>query len=105
MYEKLSENLDLWFILLGLPAQVAFTARFLVQWIASERKKSSIIPVAFWYLSIAGSLGLLAYGLIRGEPVLIIGQFFGSIVYLRNLTLIARQKRQVPMPESGVPGL
>jgi len=64
-----------------------------VQWLVSEKRKESVIPVSFWYLSIAGGLILLAYALYRRDPVFIAGQFGGVFIYLRNLCLIARKKR------------
>ncbi|GGU51277.1 lipid A biosynthesis [Pseudomonas laurentiana] len=81
----------LWLIL-GFTGQVVFTGRFLLQWIYSEVKKRSLIPVGFWYLSILGSALLLVYAIYRQDPVFIAGQAFGFIVYLRNLQLIARNK-------------
>jgi lipid-A-disaccharide synthase-like uncharacterized protein len=89
MWDKLSANLDFWAVL-GLIAQLAFTGRFLVQWIASERAKKSVVPISFWYLSLLGSAGLLFYAIVRADPVFILGQSFGSIVYIRNLMLIHR---------------
>lgn len=80
-----------WFAL-GLVAQALFTGRFVVQWVASERQKKSVIPVSFWYLSISGSLLLLTYAIWRQDPVFILGQAFGSIVYVRNLTFIHRTR-------------
>ncbi|ATR83343.1 hypothetical protein CYD26_08005 [Pseudomonas sp. FFUP_PS_473] len=81
----------LWLIL-GFTGQAVFTGRFLLQWIYSEVKKRSLIPVGFWYLSILGSALLLVYAIYRQDPVFIAGQAFGFIVYLRNLQLIARNK-------------
>jgi lipid-A-disaccharide synthase-like uncharacterized protein len=69
-----------------------FSARFLVQWLVSEKRRESVIPVAFWYLSLAGSAVLLTYAIYRKDPVFILGQSMGSVIYLRNLWLI-RQKR------------
>ena len=82
-----------WWVLLGFAAQGLFTMRFLVQWIASERAKRSVIPLAFWYLSIGGGLLLLIYALYRKDPVFIAGQAFGLIVYLRNLYFIVTHGR------------
>lgn len=93
MFEKLLGNLDWLFICLGLPAQLLFTSRFVVQWIESERQGKSVMPLAFWYFSISGSIGLLAYGLLRGEPILVLGQALGSVIYLRNLVLIHKPKK------------
>lgn len=81
----------LWLVV-GFAGQIAFTGRFVLQWLYSEYKKRSVIPVSFWYLSIVGSALLLAYAIYREDPVFIVGQAFGSIVYLRNLQLIARSK-------------
>jgi lipid-A-disaccharide synthase-like uncharacterized protein len=90
-----------WWAAFGLVAQLAFTARFIVQWIASERKGKSIIPLAFWYFSLFGSTGLLIYAIVRADPIFILGQSLGSIIYLRNLTLIYRERRRVPPMEKG----
>lgn len=81
----------LWLVI-GFSGQIAFTGRFVLQWLYSEYKKRSVIPVSFWYLSIVGSTLLFAYAIYRQDPVFIVGQAFGSIVYLRNLQLIARSK-------------
>lgn len=81
----------LWLVI-GFGGQVAFTGRFVLQWLYSEYKKRSVIPVSFWYLSIIGSTLLFAYAIYRQDPVFIVGQAFGSIVYLRNLQLIARSR-------------
>jgi lipid-A-disaccharide synthase-like uncharacterized protein len=81
----------LWLVV-GFAGQIAFTGRFVLQWLYSEYKKRSVIPVSFWYLSIVGSTLLFAYAIYRQDPVFIVGQAFGSIVYLRNLQLIARSR-------------
>jgi lipid-A-disaccharide synthase-like uncharacterized protein len=82
-----------WWVLLGFAAQALFTARFLVQWIASERMGKSVIPLAFWFFSIGGGLLLLVYALYRRDPVFIAGQAFGVFVYLRNLQFVLRERR------------
>ena len=82
-----------WWVLLGFVAQGFFTARFVVQWIASERAGKSVIPLAFWLLSIGGGVLLLAYALYRRDPVFIAGQSFGVFVYLRNLYFVLRERR------------
>src|ERR1043165_508751 len=79
----------------GFIAQALFSARFLVQWIASERAGRSIIPTAFWLFSIGGGVLLLAYSLYRKDPVFIAGQGLGLFVYLRHLYFVLREKRQV----------
>lgn len=81
----------LW-ITIGLVAQVLFFLRFLIQWIVSEKKGESVIPVQFWYLSIAGSLMLLAYSIWRKDPVFILGQCMGTVIYIRNLSLIYKKQ-------------
>lgn len=83
---------QLW-IGLGLVGQLLFSLRFFVQWLASEKMKKSVIPVAFWYFSIAGSVVLLAYAIHRLDPVFIIGQAGGLLIYWRNLILIARLRQ------------
>ena len=80
-------------VVLGFVAQGFFTMRFLVQWIASERAGRSIIPLGFWYFSIAGGLLLLVYALYRKDPVFIAGQAFGVFVYLRNLYFVLRERK------------
>lgn len=84
---------ELMWVLFGLLAQMMFTARFLVQWIASERLRKSVMPVAFWYFSMVGGLMLLAYAIYRWDPVFMLGQAFGVLVYSRNLLLIHRERR------------
>jgi lipid-A-disaccharide synthase-like uncharacterized protein len=86
------EQFDVW-IALGFVAQALFTARFLVQWIASERAGRSVVPVAFWFFSIVGGAALFVYALHRGDPVFIAGQGAGLIVYARNLWLIFRERK------------
>jgi lipid-A-disaccharide synthase-like uncharacterized protein len=84
----------LW-IATGFLGQALFTSRFLVQWIVSERRGESVIPLAFWWLSILGGLTLLSYALWRQDPVFILGQATGLVVYGRNLILIARKRHSV----------
>ena len=84
---------DAW-VLLGFAAQALFTMRFVVQWIASERARKSVIPVAFWFFSIGGGVLLLIYALYRKDPVFIAGQALGLVVYLRNLYFIVINGRQ-----------
>jgi lipid-A-disaccharide synthase-like uncharacterized protein len=78
---------------LGFVGQVAFTGRFVAQWIASERAGRSVVPLLFWVLSIVGALILLAYALHRRDPVFVVGQGSGLLIYLRNLHLIRREAR------------
>lgn len=83
---------NLWLII-GLTGQLLFSLRFFVQWLASEREKKSIVPVSFWYFSLAGSFLLLAYSIHRQDPVFIIGQSMGFVIYIRNLMLIDKNKK------------
>ena len=85
-------NIEIFFLVVGFSAQALFASRFIVQWILSEKKGESHIPLIFWYLSIVGGLGLLIYAIYRQDPVIILGQSFGLIVYMRNLILIYRKK-------------
>ena len=78
----------------GLLGQAFFSMRFLVQWIASERRKESVIPISFWFFSVAGGFLLLIYALSRGDPVFIAGQALGLFVYLRNLYFVVVHGRQ-----------
>jgi lipid-A-disaccharide synthase-like uncharacterized protein len=84
-------DVDGW-VLLGLGGQAVFMGRFVVQWLASERDRRSVIPVSFWYLSILGALVLLVYALHRRDPVFVAGQGLGVAIYLRNLQLIRRAR-------------
>ena len=89
----LEASLDprLW-ILIGFIGQAFFFGRFLIQWIHSERSGRSVIPIAFWYMSLGGGLLLLAYAIHRRDPVFIVGQLVGAFVYVRNLMLIRRSR-------------
>ncbi|WP_116133549.1 lipid-A-disaccharide synthase N-terminal domain-containing protein [Tropicimonas sp. IMCC34043] len=84
---------EFWWVVIGLGGQLLFTARFLVQWIASERARRSVVPLAFWYLSLGGGLVLLLYALYRKDPVFVLGQATGLFIYLRNLWLIRAERR------------
>ncbi len=83
-------------IAIGFLGQTLFSARFVVQWFMSERARRSIIPIAFWYFSLAGGAVLLSYAIHKRDPVFIVGQGMGLLVYLRNLYLIrtGRQKAE-----------
>jgi len=83
--------MKIWTIV-GFIGQFMFFSRFLVQWVVSERQKKSVVPKAFWYLSLAGGLFILAYSIKINDPVFILGQSCGVIVYVRNLILINRNK-------------
>jgi len=81
---------DLIWLAVGFGGQAIFASRFLYQWIVSERAGRSHIPRAFWYLSLAGGLTLLSYAIHRADPVFILGQTTGSVIYIRNLVLLHR---------------
>jgi lipid-A-disaccharide synthase-like uncharacterized protein len=78
----------------GFLGQGIFTARFLVQWAVSEKKRDSVVPVAFWWISLFGGLTLLAYTIHKQDPPLILGQAMGLFVYVRNLMLVSKRKRR-----------
>jgi lipid-A-disaccharide synthase-like uncharacterized protein len=79
--------------LFGIAAQLLFAARFIVQWLASERAGRSVMPLAFWFFSVGGGVLTLVYGLIRREPVIILGQGLSIFIYIRNLMLIFGERR------------
>lgn len=84
-----------WLAIFGLAAQAIFMSRMLIQWVATERAKRSIVPVSFWWLSIIGAVMLLVYGVLREDIVIIAAQSFGFIVYARNLWFIRVEKRDI----------
>ena len=90
-YDVLVARFDFW-AAFGILAQFVFGARFIVQWIASERAERSVIPVGFWFLSIGGGLMTLVYGFARRDLVIILGQALSIFIYVRNLMLISRRK-------------
>lgn len=78
-------TLELWWIAIGLAAQGLFSARFIVQLVATERSRRSVVPETFWYYSLIGGALLLAYAIHKRDPVFILGQAFGLVVYARNV--------------------
>ena len=92
-FESLSYT-EILFLIIGFTGQGLFASRFIVQWIYSEKKGQSHIPIIFWYLSIFGGMGLLTYAIFRKDPVIIIGQLFGIFIYLRNLILIYNKEKE-----------
>jgi lipid-A-disaccharide synthase-like uncharacterized protein len=78
-------------LIVGFTGQLFFTARFLVQWLTSERARRSVVPKAFWYFSIGGGITILCYAIHREDPVLIVGQASGLLIYLRNLYFLSRE--------------
>jgi lipid-A-disaccharide synthase-like uncharacterized protein len=87
-----SDAVPIWLLLYGSIGQVLFTGRFLYQWWYSRRRQMSLLPAGFWWLSLAGSLIIVTYGLIRHDLVLILGQSFGLVAYVRNLMILHRSK-------------
>ena len=87
-------NTEIIFLIIGFVGQGIFASRFIFQWIYSEKKGESYIPIIFWYLSIFGGLGLLVYAIFRKDPVIIAGQSVGIFIYLRNLILIYKKKNE-----------
>lgn len=77
----------------GFLGQALFSARFLVQWIKSEKEKKSVFPIAFWYFSVAGGVTLLAYAVYRKDPVFILGQLSGLLIYFRNLYFVFYERK------------
>lgn len=86
---------------IGFLGQGLFTARFLVQWLASEKRREAVVPVAFWWLSLMGGAALLSYAIARRDPVIVLGQSLGLFVYARNLMLIDRARRRFEVQATG----
>ena len=101
VYDVFVTRFDFWLVF-GILAQLVFGSRFILQWLASERAGRSVMPLSFWFLSIVGGLMTLVYGLVRREPVIIIGQGLSTGIYLRNLSLIFRERaRRAGAPPGG----
>ena len=92
-YDVFVTRFDFW-LAFGVIAQFLFGARFVVQWLASERAGRSVMPLAFWFFSMAGGLLTLVYGLARRDAVIIVGQSLSIFIYIRNLMLIFREERE-----------
>lgn len=90
-----NEEIPLLLMLWGISGQFVFTFRFVYQWLYSEKRKESVLPIGFWLISIIGSVMVLTYAIIRRDPVLFVGQLFGVVVYSRNILLWFRQQRTV----------
>ena len=86
-------------LVVGFAGQAIFTTRFLVQWVASERSRNSVVPIAFWWLSLLGGAVLLAYACYRRDPVIMLGQALGILVYTRNLELVRKARRRAERAE------
>ena len=92
---------DALWLVVGFSGQALFSMRFIVQWLKSEREKKSVVPLAFWYFSLAGGAALLLYALHQADPVFIVGQGLGLFIYLRNLWLIYKEPPQPQHPADG----
>ncbi len=84
--------MDTFWLVTGFVAQGVFAGRFVVQWVASEKAKRSVIPISFWFLSLIGGGLLLAYAIYKKDPVFIMGQSTGFLIYARNLYMIYKEK-------------
>ncbi|MCK9620111.1 MAG: lipid-A-disaccharide synthase N-terminal domain-containing protein [Methylobacter sp.] len=82
-------------LIIGFIGQALFSARFIVQWLKSEREKKSVFPIAFWYFSIGGGVTLLVYAVYREDPVFIVGQLSGLLIYFRNLYFVVHERKNL----------
>lgn len=89
----MSTDTKVW-LAIGFTGQAIFTARFLAQWVASERKRDSVVPLAFWWLSLFGGMTLLCYAVHKEDPVIMVGQSMGIFIYVRNLMLVDKKKKR-----------
>ena len=94
-------SIDTVWLIVGFVAQALFSARFIVQWIASERARRSVIPSTFWLFSVLGGSVLLAYAIYKRDPVFIFGQAGGLVIYGRNLFFVIRERRQTAAAGAG----
>lgn len=90
-------KLDITWLIIGFTGQGLFSARFLVQWLKSEKQRKSVIPIEFWYFSIFGGITLLAYAIHKRDPVFIMGQLFGVVIYARNLYFVLLERKQTQL--------
>ncbi len=94
LFSDMTRGEMIW-LAVGFLGQAMFSMRFIVQWVVSERARESVVPLAFWYFSILGGMTLLSYAIWRQDPVIIVGQTTGLVVYLRNLRLIYKKRRRM----------
>ncbi|MBR7158828.1 MAG: lipid-A-disaccharide synthase N-terminal domain-containing protein [Alphaproteobacteria bacterium] len=97
-----SFDLTTW-VIIGFVGQFFFSMRFIIQWLASEKVRKSIVPTAFWYFSLLGGMTLLAYALHKQDPVFILGQGLGVFIYLRNIYFLVRERKsveEIPNPQN-----
>jgi lipid-A-disaccharide synthase-like uncharacterized protein len=101
LFAKLAQKLLNPLVLFGLAGQVVFMLRFVLQWYVSERLGRSHVPLGFWYLSIAGGVMLMIYGVLDVDPVILLGQTLGLAIYVRNLVLIYRERARIAAAAAG----
>jgi lipid-A-disaccharide synthase-like uncharacterized protein len=101
-YDAFVVKFDFWLVF-GVIAQLLFAGRFIVQWIASEKEGRSVIPFAFWFFSMGGGLMTLVYGVVKREPVIILGQGLATIIYIRNIMLIMKERDRKPARANAKP--
>lgn len=87
-----NSDIPMWLVIYGSLGQILFTLRFIYQWLYSRREGESTLPAGFWIISLAGSLAIVSYGIIRHDPVLIVGQSFGLVAYVRNLIILKKER-------------
>jgi lipid-A-disaccharide synthase-like uncharacterized protein len=92
------DSLSIMWLTLGFAGQGLFGMRFLIQWIYSEKQRKSVIPIAFWWFSIIGGVSLLIYSIHLRDPVIISGQIFGVVVYVRNIWLLYSERKLQAQP-------
>lgn len=88
-------KVEMIWLAVGLFGQALFSARFIIQWLMSEKQKKSVLPIEFWYFSIAGGVTLFAYALHKFDPVFIIGQGIGVFIYVRNLYFMHNERKEL----------
>ena len=88
-----NEDVPLWLLIYGSLGQIIFTLRFIYQWVYSRKRHESILPLGFWLISLLGSAIIVSYAIVRHDPVLILGQSTGLVVYIRNIWILKKQRR------------
>ncbi len=88
-------NSETAWLIVGFAGQLLFSARFLVQWWQSERQRRSVVPTQFWYFSMGGGATLLLYAIHKVDPVFIVGQLMGLLIYSRNIYFIMRERNEL----------
>lgn len=99
LFLNITEPFALIWVGIGLLGQILFTGRMIVQWLASEKEKKSVVPVAFWWMSLTGATMLIIYFIWRQDAIGVLGQATGWLIYVRNLWMIIRDKRQLTLGE------